>query len=283
VSTYGRAEPREVLAELAATVGSDAPRLRALTAPAAAGPGANTPVRPAPRLATRPQPIYRGLPRPVRLATWIALAVTVGAVLGATAPSALRDIGAVAALRPGLLAWYSVRALGFLSYGVLAASFLYGLLLSTKILDVIAHRPVSFTLHKELALVGLGLAAVHGLLLIADESFSFSLRSIVVPFASPYAPGPVGMGQLGFYVTAVVTASFYVRRHIGQRAWRLVHYLSFLGFAGVAAHGILSGSDSGSEWAFGVYVVPIMAGSFLLTYRIVVGISGRIRPSRDPA
>jgi flagellar biosynthesis protein FliQ len=232
-----------------------------------------------PMAAPRPNrvagPAYRGLPKLLRFALWVALAIVAGGVLGATAPTALRRLGAVAALQPGLLAWYTVRALGFLAYLVVAGSVVYGLLLSTKILDAIAHRPVSFALHKDLAIVGLVLAMLHAVVLLADQSFAFTPRAILVPFASPYASTWVGIGQLTFYGLAVLTASFYVRRQIGQRAWRLLHHLTILTFIGATAHGIMSGSDSGANWAFWVYLVPSAATVFLLTYRIVVSISIR--------
>ena len=238
-----------------------------------------------PMAAPRPNraagPVYRGLPKLLRFALWVALAIVAGGVLGATAPTALRRLGAVAALQPGLLAWYTVRALGFLAYLVVAGSVVYGLLLSTKILDAIAHRPVSFALHKDLAIVGLVLAMLHAVVLLADQSFAFTPRAILVPFASPYASTWVGIGQLTFYGLAVLTASFYVRRQIGQRAWRLLHYLTFLTFIGATAHGIMSGSDSGANWAFWVYLVPGGAAVFLLTYRIVVSISARLSRSES--
>ncbi len=228
-----------------------------------------------PRPAVRPAPVYKGLPVAVRIVVWAAFAVAVGVVLGTTAPTALRRLGAVAALQPGLLAWYAVRALGFLAYLALAASVLYGLLLSTKILDAIAHRPVSFALHKDLSIVGLILAGLHGAILLADTSFAFTPRAILVPFASPYSPVTVGIGQLTFYAWAVILVSFYVRRRIGQRTWRLLHYVTFLTFAGATFHGIASGSDSGSAWAFWVYLVPVTATIFLTTYRLVVSLSNR--------
>jgi methionine sulfoxide reductase heme-binding subunit len=246
---------------------------RAATLPA--GGGAT------PRPPSRTGAIYRGVPLPIRVVGWIALAVVCGWVIGATAPTAIERLGAVAAIQPGLLAWYSVRALGFLAYFVLAASVLYGLLLSTKILDTIAHRPVSFALHKDLAIVALILASLHGALLVFDQSFDFTIRSILVPFASPYAPVTVGIGQLAFYASIVVTASFYVRRYIGQRAWRILHYVTFLAFIGATFHGIASGSDSGSAWAFWVYLVPATASIFLITYRIVISVSSRIERARD--
>jgi methionine sulfoxide reductase heme-binding subunit len=222
-------------------------------------------------------PVYRGLPVPVKLVGGVGLAVGAGLAIGITAPTALMRLGATAALSPGLLDWYAVRALGFLGYLVLTASVLYGLLLSTKILDAIAHRPVSFALHKDLSIVGLALLAVHGLLLLGDESFSFDLRSIVVPFASPYAPLEVGIGQLAFYGTAIITLSFYVRRQIGQRAWRLLHYATFLAFLGGPSPGLTAGSDSRTPWAFGLYLAASSIAIFLLTYRIVLSIATRPR------
>lgn len=220
-------------------------------------------------------PVYRGLPRPVQAVAWLALAAILGSVIGATLPEALRVLGATAALAPGKLAWYGVRATGFLAYFAVAGSVIYGLLLSTKLLDAIAHRPVSFALHKDLALVGLALSGLHGLLLLGDHTYSFTLAAIAIPFASPYAPAAVAVGQLAFYVMAIVTGSFYLRPQIGQRAWRTIHYLTFLGFVGVTLHGITSGSDTSAPWATWAYLVPIAAAVFFLVYRVVVSVAQR--------
>ena len=220
-------------------------------------------------------PVYRGLPRPVQAVAWLALAAILGSVIGATLPEALRALGATAALAPGKLAWYGVRATGFLAYFAVAGSVIYGLLLSTKLLDAIAHRPVSFALHKDLALVGLALSGLHGLLLLGDHTYTFTPAAIAIPFASPYAPAAVAVGQLAFYVMAIVTGSFYVRRQIGQRAWRTIHYLTFLGFVGVTLHGITSGSETSAPWATWAYLVPTAAAVFLLVYRVVVSVSQR--------
>jgi DMSO/TMAO reductase YedYZ heme-binding membrane subunit len=249
--------------------------------PAPLGPRPATPLAGGPRPAVAPRPpsragiSYRGLPEPIRIVGWVAIAVAIGGVLGATGPTAFDRISAVAAVKPGLLAWYCVRALGFLAYLVLAGSVLYGLLLSTKILDAIAHRPVSFALHKDLAIVALILGTAHGLMLTLDQSFSFTPFAILVPFESPYSPISVGVGQLALYLSAIVTASFYVRRRIGQRTWRLIHYLTFLVFIGSSAHGIFSGSDSGTPWAFWLYLLPVTAAVFLTTYRIVISVAAR--------
>jgi predicted ferric reductase len=230
--------------------------------------------------------VYRGLPRPVRIASWVTYALVLGIVITATYPGAMRQFGAAAALAPGKLAWYSVRATGFLAYFAVAGSVIYGLMLSTKLLDAIAHRPISFALHKDLAMVGLALSGLHGLLLLGDQTFAFTPMAILLPFAAPYAPVAVGVGQVAFYLLAIVIGSFYVRRQIGQRAWRLIHYLTFVAFAGVTAHGVSSGSDTGAPWAVWVYLVPTAAVVFFASYRMVAGIAERrahARLVREPA
>jgi hypothetical protein len=56
--------------------------------------------------------------------------------------------------------------------------------------------------------------------------------------------------------------------------------VTFLTFAGATLHGSASGSDSGSAWAFWVYLAPVTAMIFLTTYRLVVSLSNSVRRRR---
>jgi DMSO/TMAO reductase YedYZ heme-binding membrane subunit len=224
---------------------------------------------------------FRGLDPRTQLARWGLVAVAIGIVLGATLPRALDAVVLTLMTRPENVPWYAERLVGFLAYFALAASVLYGLLLSTKLLDAIAHRPITFALHQDLAAFGLGLAGIHGALLGLDHSIPFSLAQIAIPFSAPYSPVWVGVGQVAFYVSLAVVASFYARRRIGQRAWRALHYLTFLAFAGATAHGIAAGTDSGTPWAWWIYAASVAAVAFLLTYRIVLSAGIRLGAS-DP-
>jgi sulfoxide reductase heme-binding subunit YedZ len=220
---------------------------------------------------------FRGLDPRTRLARWGLAAVGLGIVLGTTGPQAADLAARALAAQPGSLPWYLSRLLAFLAYLALAGSVVYGLLLSTGILDAIAHRPITFALHQDLASMGLGLAGMHGALLALDRTIPFTLATLLVPFASPYRPLWVGIGQVGLYVTAVVIGSFYVRRRIGQRTWRMLHYLTFLSFVSATAHGVMSGTDSGTPWAWVIYVGATAAVAFLMTYRIVLSVATRRR------
>jgi hypothetical protein len=218
---------------------------------------------------------FRGLDPRTRFVRWGLFAVALGVVLGATAPSAARSVATAWEANRSSLPWLAERLAGFLAYLALTGSVVYGLLLSTKILDAIAHRPITFSLHQDLASSGLGLAGVHGTLLALDKTVPFSLPQIAVPGLAPYAPLAVAVGQLAFYLMTAVIASFYARRAIGQRAWRRLHYLTFPAFVGATAHGLTAGTDSGSAWAWWTHVGASVAVVFLLTYRVVAAAAAR--------
>ena len=93
---------------------------------------------------------YRGL-SPIQQGTiWVIFMVAVGAVVGATGPRAVSALADLTQVAPSRLPWVATRVVAFLSYFAITGSVVYGLLLSTKILDAIAHRPVSFSLHQDL-------------------------------------------------------------------------------------------------------------------------------------
>ena len=224
---------------------------------------------------------FRGLDPRTRWLRWGLLAIAVGIVIGTTGPRAMTALASTWETNRSVLPWVFERLFAFLAYFAMTGSVIYGLLLSTKILDAIAHRPITFTLHQDLASIGLGLAAVHGMLLGLDKTVPFSLAQIAVPGLAPHAPLWVAAGQVAFYLMAVVVGSFYVRRQIGQRAWRTLHYVTFLVFLGATAHGIMAGTSSATPWAWWTYVGTIIVVTFLLVYRIALslGRSRMVRPT----
>ena len=229
---------------------------------------------------------YRGFDQRTSLTRWGLAAVAIGIVAGATLPGVVGGLVSVIEGNRASLPWLTERLFAFLAYLAITGSVVYGLLLSTNILDRVAHRPVTFLLHKDLAAVGVGLAGIHGMLLGLDHTVPFSIAQILVPGLAPHATLAVAFGQVALYLALIVTASFYARRRIGQRAWRALHYLTFLAFVGVTVHGIAAGSDSASTWAQGLYLTAATVVAFLLAYRIALSVSSRLAnrlARRNPA
>lgn len=167
-------------------------------------------------------------------------------------------------------AWYITRAGGVTAYLLLAASTIWGLLLSTRLIKDAVPPALALALHNVLSWAALALTAVHMLALLLDNYFDFSLVHLLIPFGSPYAPLAVGLGVVAMYIALLTTVSFNWRKQIGQNNWRRLHYLTFGAFGLVTAHGWLAGSD-----ALGVlYTVAGTLVLFLTFYRILSAVRG---------
>ena len=218
----------------------------------------------------------------LRWVRWGLFAILVVLIVGATGPRAWDQASSWIRDEHERLPWYTTRIAALLAYLALSASTVYGLLLSTKLLDRVAHRPISFTLHQDLAGIGVALALVHAAVLMIDRAVPFTPVEVVVPFAGPYRPLWVGMGQLAMGLALLVLLSFYVRKRIGTRAWRAIHRLSFVAFAGATVHGLMAGSDSSAGWAYAGYLTLTVIVVFLTTYRVVLGVGTRSAEQRVP-
>jgi predicted ferric reductase len=167
--------------------------------------------------------------------------------------------------------WYLSRASAMVAYGLLWLSMATGLIITNKLARLWPGGPIAFDLHQFTSLMGLAFALFHALILMGDKYINYDLAQVLVPFNSTgYKPVWVGWGQIGFYLLAIVGLSFYVRKRLGNRSWRLIHYFSFFMFALALLHGILAGTDSTAVAIQIFYWITGASLLFLLVYRILV-------------
>ena len=79
-----------------------------------------------------------------------------------------------------------------------------------------------------------------------------------------------GLRQIAAWLSLLLIASFHVRRHIGGRAWRRLHYASFVAFWLAVAHGLLLGTERTTVWANVLYLATTSVVTFLTFYRGLV-------------
>lgn len=165
--------------------------------------------------------------------------------------------------------WYLSRASGFVAYVLLWGSVSWGLLLSTGMGRRWMRPAQMLDAHQFLSAVGMGFACFHGLVLMGDRYVSFPVRAVVVPFGGIYEPLLVALGQIAAWLSLLLIVSFHVRRHIGGRAWRRLHYASFVAFWLAVAHGLLLGTERTTVWANVVYLTTASVVTFLTFYRVL--------------
>jgi len=152
--------------------------------------------------------------------------------------------------------WLLARTTGFTAYLLLTTSILAGLVLKSRPFRSLRPAAVTDT-HRFLAMLGLGAVTMHGAALILDTTVHLSPAALVVPGLSPYRPLATGIGVLAAELMLVVYVSFSLRRRIGARNWRRLHWATYGIFAAATVHGLAAGTDSAQPWAFGLYLSAI--------------------------
>ncbi|MCX6016910.1 MAG: ferric reductase-like transmembrane domain-containing protein [Chloroflexi bacterium] len=207
----------------------------------------------------------------------ILSAVVIGA-LGAAVlvPAALPDLTQSLLGSEPKAYWYLSRSSAIVSYVLLWISMIFGLMITTRTAHAWPGGPATLDLHQQTSLMALALALFHGLILLVDSYIGYNLRTIAVPFASvDYKPFEVGLGQIGFYVMALVGLSFYVKKTITQRGWRLIHFLSFAMFVLALVHGLQAGTDSSGTFMSLLYWVSGSSVLLMTVFRILLKVTGR--------
>ena len=141
------------------------------------------------------------------------------------------------------LSWHLVRSSGMVAYILLLVSTVWGLFISSQFVKDWSPGPVSVTLHSTISWMALLLSLAHALLLLFDDYFTYTLADIFVPFTGPYRPAMVGLGTLAFWTIVVVSLSFPLKKRIGHKTWKYLHYTSYLAFSMVSLHGLFAGTD----------------------------------------
>jgi predicted ferric reductase len=209
-------------------------------------------------------------------------------ILAASAAGALAAAAVYPSWLPGLqnsltgsapqAFWYLARSSALVAYSLLWLSMCLGLMISNKLAKLWPGGPTAVDLHQFTSILGVVFALFHGLILTGDRYLNASLGQVLTPFTlAAYHPFWVGLGQLGFYLMAAVTFSFYIRKHMTHQTWRAFHFLSFAAYLFALIHGISSGSDSGTTWFQMVYWSTGGVFLFLVVYRLLAAL---VKPAK---
>lgn len=163
--------------------------------------------------------------------------------------------------------WLLARASGLTAYVALTAAVLAGLTVKSRPFGRAVRTAAVTDVHRFLSLLALGALAVHGTALLLDRTVHITPAALLVPGLSPYRPAAVAAGVLAAETAVLVVASFSVRRRIGIRTWRRLHWTTYAVFAAATLHGLAAGTDSSRPWAFDLYLGAIGAVVFAASRR----------------
>jgi sulfoxide reductase heme-binding subunit YedZ len=103
-------------------------------------------------------------------------------------------------------------------------------------------------LHRTLALFCVAFLVLHVGTAILDPFVSIGWPAAVLPFTSGYRPLAIGLGTLAVDLGGTVLLTSLIRRRLGYRAWRAVHWLALLAWPAAFAHSLLAGGGDLRTW-----------------------------------
>lgn len=148
--------------------------------------------------------------------------------------------------------WYFGRATGLIALVLLTATIVLGVLGPMRVSTNRWPRFAIRTVHRDLALLSIAVIAIHIVAVVLDTDVHTPLSTAVLPFGSSYRPFWMALGAIAFDLLIAIVITSLLRRRIGERAWRLTHWLTYASWPIAVAHGLGTGSDSARTWALAV-------------------------------
>jgi len=167
-----------------------------------------------------------------------------GLALGAAGPSAY---------------WYLARGTGAVSLVLLTVSVVLGVLGSLRFAAPRWPRFAIDALHRDVSLLAIAFLVIHIITSVLDSFAPIRLTDAVIPFVSSYRPLWMGLGALSFDLLIALVITSLVRRRLGYRAWRAIHWLAYASWPIAVLHGLGTGSDTKVWWMLVVTVACVLA------------------------
>lgn len=167
--------------------------------------------------------------------------------------------------------WYVARSTGIVASALLAASVIWGLLLSTRLLERRPSPRWLLDLHRYLGGLAVIFTGFHLVGLVGDTYVHFDMVSLFVPMASEWQPGPVAWGVVAFYGLVAVEVTSLMMKHLSRRVWHGIHLTSYAVFWLAAVHGATAGTDATNPWYVWGSIVSIIIVLALTFYRVLIG------------
>jgi methionine sulfoxide reductase heme-binding subunit len=139
--------------------------------------------------------------------------------------------------------WVIGRGTGAAATVALSMALLSGVALRPGFLQWFTHNRGLRAVHDAAGIIWLPLGAIHVVALLLDSQAKLTPVDVVIPFVASYGVIAIGLGTVSLDLFAVVMITSWLRDRMSLVVWLWIHRLSYVAFAAVFAHTLLSGSD----------------------------------------
>lgn len=183
------------------------------------------------------------------------------------------------------LTWILIRGSGIAAFAMLAGAVIWGLMISSKVFGRAVKAKGLQWIHESIGLAAVLATVIHLIALVADEFIDFTWVEVLVPGASDWEPLAVALGVVAFWTSVLVSFSFYVKKWIGQNAWRTIHFLSYGALLAALIHGVMAGTDTTNPLVASMYIGVLVVVVLMTAIRFAsaMGPTTRGAATRSPS
>jgi sulfoxide reductase heme-binding subunit YedZ len=160
--------------------------------------------------------------------------------------------------------WYATRGAGIVSLILFTAVVCMGVLTAVRWQRPGWPRFLTAELHQSMALTAVVFLAIHIVTAVVDPYTALGWTAALIPFSSPYRTLWLGLGAVTLYLFAAVVVTSLLRARLGHRAWRAVHWITWIAWPIALIHGLGTGTDTASWWMLtldGLCVLAVAAAA----------------------
>lgn len=165
--------------------------------------------------------------------------------------------------------WYTTRGAGAMTLVLLTASVVIGIGEVRRWQPAGAPRFAVAAGHRLVSLLALAFLAVHVVTTLLDPFPPIGVLNAAIPFVTSYRPLWLGLGTLASDLLVALVVTSLVRRRLGYRTWRWVHWLAYGCWPIALLHGIGAGSDTRATWMLLLTLACVTAVLIALAARLI--------------
>ncbi len=176
------------------------------------------------------------------------------------------------------LLWYTTRGAGAVSLVLLTLVVALGILSSLRFQVAGWPRFLTPALHRNVALMTVVFTGLHVVTAVIDPFTSLGWTSAVVPFSSYYRTFWLGLGTISAELMVAIVVTSLLRRYLGLRLWRAVHWLAYASWPVGLLHSFGTGTDAWSAWLVSLGIVSVGVVAFATLCRVLSRGAARAAP-----
>ena len=119
-----------------------------------------------------------------------------------------------------------------------------GIVLKSRPFGAALKAPVALDVHRFITTLGSrgdrrARARAH-----SRATVQIKFGDLFIPFVAPYKPLWTGLGVIAADLALIVSVSFPLKKRIGGKNWRRLHWATYSIFVFSTAHGLAAGTDT---------------------------------------